>query len=210
LNFQKPKPDQALSGSEASEPASVDGNVKRITIFLGSFGVIMFVSLGILMAYLPLLASDVAHLDPSQIGILFGIRGIVQILTIMPLSKLADKVGKSLFIPLGMVVVALSMIVVAISRDYTMLLISIFIFSTGAAMYFPSVSAILAESVPVTWVGTAMGIFGLLEDVGWMIGPAVGGLLLNSWSIQSPFVFGGVVALLGIPLYSWGKRKGYV
>jgi len=210
LNFQKPKPSRALSGSEASEPASVDGNAKLITIFLGSFGVILFVSMGILMAYLPLLASDVAHLDPSQIGILFGMRGIIQILVMMPLSRLADKVGKSLFIPLGMVAVALSMIVVAISHDFTMLMIGIFIFSTGTSMYFPSVSAILAENVPVTWIGTAMGIFGFLEDVGWMIGPAIAGLLLNSWGLQSPFVFGGVVALLGVPLFLWGKRRKLV
>jgi len=210
LNFQKPKPAQALSGSEASKPVSVDGNAKSITIFMGSFGVIIFVSLGILMAYLPLFASDVANLDPSQIGILFGMRGIFQILVMMPLSRLADKAGKSLFIPLGMVVVALSMIVTAISRDFTMLMIGIFIFSTGASMYFPSVSAILAESVPATWIGTAMGIFGFLEDVGWMIGPAVGGLFLNSWGLQSPFVFGGVVALLGVPLFLWGKRRKLV
>lgn len=207
LNFQKPKPTQELSGSEASEPVSVDGNTKFTTFFLGSFGVIMFISLGILMTYLPLFASDVVHLDPSEIGILFGLRGIIQILIIMPLGRLADKVGKSLFIPLGMSVVALSMIVVAISRDYAMLLISVFLFSSGAGMYFPSVSAILAERVPVTWVGTAMGIYGLLEDVGWMIGPAVAGLLLNYWGLQSPFVFGGIVALLGIPLFLWGRRR---
>ena len=85
--------------------------------------------------------------------------------------------------------------------------VGVFLFATGAGMYFPSVSAILSESVPVTWVGTAMGIYGLLEDVGWMIGPAVGGLLLNYWSLQSPFVFGGIVALLGVPLFLWGRRR---
>ena len=73
-------------------------------------------------------------------------------------------------------------------------------------MYFPSVSAILSERVPATWIGTAMGIYGLLEDVGWMIGPAVGGLLLNYWDLKAPFIFGAIAALFGIPLYYVGKR----
>jgi MFS family permease len=102
------------------------------------------------------------------------------------------------------------MIMVVFSTNFTMLFIGIFLFGVSAGMYFPSASAILSASVPVTWVGTAMGIFGLLEDVGWMIGPAVGGLLLNYWPIQSPFVFAAIVATLGLPLYLVGKRRGYL
>jgi len=207
LHFKRPEPDQGSSEEGAHESAAAERSARITTLYLGSFGVIMFISLGVLMAYLPLLASDVVHLAPSQIGILFGLRGIIMAVLTIPLGRLLDKVGKSVFIPIGMVVVALSMITLAISRDYTMLLISVFLFAVGTGLYFPSVSAILAESVPVTWVGTAMGIYGLLEDVGWMIGPAVGGLLLNYWSIQSPFVFGGIMAFLGVPLFLWGRRK---
>jgi MFS family permease len=205
LHFRKPEPDQG--SVEGGESASTVGNSRLITFYLGSFGVIIFISLGVLMAYLPLLASDVVHLAPSQIGILFGLRGILMGVLTIPLGRLLDKVGKSVFVPIGMVVVALSMFTVVISRDYTLLLISILLYAIGTGLYFPSVSAILAESVPVTWVGTAMGIYGLLEDVGWMIGPAVGGFLLNYFTIQSPFVFGGIMAFLGVPLFLWGRRK---
>lgn len=206
LHFKQPKLEQAGSSDDVNGPSPVNGKSRLITIYLGSFGVIMFISLGVLMAYLPLYASDVVHLTPSRIGILFGLRGIIMGVISMPMTRLLDKVGKQIFVPLGMAVVALSMIVVAISHDYTMLLISIFLFALGSGMYFPSVSAILAESVPVTWVGTAMGIYGLLEDVGWMIGPAAGGLLLNYWGIQSPFVFGAIVSFLAVPLFLGGRH----
>ena len=206
LDYKKPNGAQEETKGSENRPAAVDGKAKLITFFLGSFGVIMFVSLGVLMAYLPLFASDVVHLAPSQIGILFGLRGVVQILTIMPLGRLADRVGKQIFIPIGMAIVAVSMVTVVFSRSYPMLLLSVFLYAIGAGMYFPSVSAILADNVPVSWVGTAMGIYGLLEDVGWMIGPAVGGLLLNYWDIRSPFVLSALVALLAIPLFAWGRK----
>jgi DHA1 family quinolone resistance protein-like MFS transporter len=206
LYFKRPEPAQAAAEGGEGKPASVDGNARLITFYLGAFGVIMFIALGISMTYLPLFASDIVHLAPSQIGILFGLQGIIQTVLILPLGRLADKVGKRVFIPVGMVVITISMFATAISRDFTMILISVFFFAAGAGMYFPSVSAILSERVPATWVGTAMGIYGLLEDVGWMIGPAVGGWLLNYWNLDAPFIFGGIAALLGIPLYYVGKR----
>jgi len=207
LHFKKPEPVQPLSEEGAGESAPSLGSARAITFFLGSIGMILFVSMGVVLAYLPLFASDVVHLAPSQIGILFGLRGIILALSVIPLSRLADKVGKPAFILMGIAVVTLSMIVVVISRDYTVLLISVFLFAIGTGMCFPSIAAILAENVPITWVGTATGIYGVLEDVGWMIGPAFGGLLLNYWGLQSPFVFGAIVAALGIPLYMWGRRK---
>jgi len=206
LHYERPEREHDSSVENATGAPVVDGHARLMTFFLGSFAVIMFIALGVAMTYLPLFASDVVKLSPSRIGILFGLRGIIQTLVLLPLGMMADKVGKRVFVPASMAVVALSMAAVVISRDFTMLLISVGLFAVGAGMYFPTVSAILSENVPVTWVGTAMGIYGLLEDVGWMIGPAVGGLLLNSWDLQAPFLFGAIIALLGVPLYFIGKR----
>jgi MFS family permease len=207
LHFKKPEPVQGLSEEGAGESVPSLRSARATTFFLGSIGLILFVSMGVVLAYLPLFASDVVHLAPSQIGILFGLRGIIMALSVIPLSRLADRTGKPAFILMGIAVVTLSMIVVVISRDYTMLLLSVFLFAIGTGMCFPSIAAILAESVPITWVGTATGIYGVLEDVGWMIGPAVGGLLLNYGGLQSPFVFGAITASVGIPLFLWGRRK---
>jgi len=207
LHYRNPKKEQAALGGEESAPTPVDRSTWRMTFFLGSFGVLMFISLGVLLAYLPLYASDVVHLEPSQIGILFGLRSILSALIVLPLGKLADRVGRPMFIPLGIAVVAVAMVVVGLSFSYGMLLVSMVIFALGMAMYFTSVSATLAENVPIIWVGTATGIYGLLEDFGWMLGPAVGGWLLTAYSIHTPFTFSAVMAALGVPLFLWGRRK---
>jgi len=207
FKFQKRDFDQAASPAEEVIPSSVNGSAKVVTYFLGSFGVILFISLGVYMAYLPLIATDVANLSPSAIGTFFGVRGLIQAFAMLPLSKLADKVGKNWFVPLSMAIVAVSMFLLAASQSYTLLMASTVLYAIGGAMYFPTVSAILSENVPVSWVGTAMGIYGLLEDVGWLLGPAIAGLLLNYWSVPSTFVFSGLSASLGIPLFLWGKQK---
>ena len=99
------------------------------------------------------------------------------------------------------------MFLLAASQSYALLMASTVLYAIGGAIYFPTVSAILSENVPVSWVGTAMGIYGLLEDVGWLLGPAAAGFLLNYWSVPSTFVFSGLSASLGVPLFLWGKQK---
>lgn len=207
LHYRNPKKEQAAKGGKESVHAPVDRKAWQTTFFLGSFGVLMFISLGVLLAYLPLYASDVAHLEPSQIGILFGLRGILSALIVLPLGRLADRVGRKVFIPLGIAVAAVAMAMMGQSYSFGMLLASMVVFAVGMAMYFTSVSAVLAASVPIVWVGTATGIYGLLEDLGWMIGPAVGGWLLGAYSIHTPFMFGAFAAALGVPLYLWGRRR---
>ncbi len=207
LHYRNPKKEQAANGGDESEHDPVDRKAWGTTFFLGSFGVLMFISLGVLLAYLPLYASDVAHLEPSQIGILFGLRGILSALIVLPLGRLADRVGRKVFIPLGIAVAAVAMAMMGQSYSFGMLLASMVIFAVGMAMYFTSVSAVLAASVPIVWVGTATGIYGLMEDLGWMIGPAVGGWLLGAYSIHAPFTFGAFAAALGVPLYLWGRRR---
>jgi MFS family permease len=207
LQFKKPAQAQGTPDYESHRPSLVEGNARHVTIFLGSFGVLMFISQGIMMTYLPLLATDVVNLAPSQIGILFGLQGIIQTISMLPLSRLADKVGKSVFIPLAMALMVLAMGAFMISRNFAMLLMGMFILAASSGMYFPIISAILSERVPVNVVGAATGIYGLSEAIGWMIGPAVGGWLLNYWTLQSPFAFAALTASLGIPLFFWGRRK---
>ena len=204
LTFKQPVPEE-LEDPDAPE-SNGNGDSLKMTFFISIFGVMIFVGKGVLQAYLPLYASDVAHLDPSQIGILFGLSSVLLAVTIMPLGKLADKVGKPVFVPLSMGILAVSMLMVAISHDFTLLVISLLLFALSNAMYFSSVSALLAENVPVVFVGTAMGIYGLLEDLGWMAGPAVGGLLLTTWDIHSPFLFSAAFSTLGVPIFLWGRR----
>lgn len=207
LQFMQPARARMPSDPEFHESIPLEGNARMVTVFLGSFGVLMFISQGIMMTYLPLLATDVVHLDPSQIGILFGLQGIIQTLSILPLSRLADKVGKSVFIPIAMALMSLAMGSFMISRNFAILLVGVFLLSVSSGLYLPIISAILSERVPKAVVGTATGIYGFSEAVGWMIGPAVGGLLLNYWSLQSPFAFAAFTASLGIPLFLWGRGK---
>ena len=63
----------------------------------------------------------------------------------------------------------------------------------------------ISESVPSHRQGIAMGVYGVFEDVGAMIGPAIGGFLWVSWGPKSPFLAAGLISVIGAILFVMAK-----
>jgi MFS family permease len=207
LNFQNHKTTRDEPISRTKQNVSVSREVKLFTISLGFIGTLFFVGYGIFATYLPLYASGVTQANTSQVGVLFGIRGLISTVAMLPVGRLADRKGKWTLMPFGVGIVALAMASIAFSRSYLMLVASVIIFSLGSAIYLPLGAALLSQSIPVFWTGTAMGIYGLMEDFGWMIGPAIGGMLWEGWSQQATFMFASIMALMGIPVILLVRRR---
>jgi MFS family permease len=202
LRFQRRRAAPDPGTPETAGAGARPRDALRYTFFLGSYGLIFFISFGIFDAYVPLYATSAVMADATKVGALFGLRGLVQTVLLLPMGRLADKRGKPIFMMAGMVTVALSTAGIAFSTSYTMLAACAVLFSLSMTLYFPSVAAMLAERIPVQGLGTAMGFYGLMEDVGWMMGPALGGMLWEAWGMQSPFLFGGAIAAVAAPTYA--------
>lgn len=200
LNFKKHKQGELKTSSAASEKKAVPKEAKTTTFFLGLIGILYFIAFGNLGTYLPLFATDVVGISTSQVGVLFGIRGLLTAILMLLLGKLVDRKDKWNFVLIGLTIVAISIAAIGLVSNYGMLIVLVLLFAGGSAIYFPAVTAILAHSVPMSWTGTAMGIFGFMEDIGWMLGPAIGGMLWVSVSKPSTFYFSGLAVLVAIPL----------
>ena len=206
LNFQKHQQHEMDPGYPAEKKPSVSLNTKLITLSLGFIGVLFFVGFGIFNTYVPLFSSQMG-INTSQIGILFGVKGLVSTIAMIPLGRFGDRHDKWVILSIGMGIVAVSLFRVAVSGTYGLLLASAILFALGSATYIPTITALLSHSIPVFWTGTAMGIFGFLEDLGWMLGPAIGGFLWAARGPQSPFFFASIVALMALPFAYVIKRK---
>jgi MFS family permease len=207
LNFQKHKQFAHADFDPATPKKGVSKDAKLTTYSLGLIGVLYFIAFGILGTYLPLFATEVVGLKTSQVGVLFGIRGLITALAMIPLGRLMDRKDKWSFVLLGLFIVACASVGIGLSRGYPILFMFVLLFAGGSAIYFPAITAILSHSVPVSWTGTAMGIFGFMEDIGWMIGPAIGGMLWVSISKPSAFWFSALAVAVAIPLAYFLKKR---
>ena len=144
LRFQRQRASPDAAASATLRAGSVGRKAWRYTLFLGSYGLIFFISFGIFDAYMPLFAASAVMADPAKIGALFGLRGLVQTVLLLPMGRLADKRGKSFFLPAGLGIVALATLGIALSTGYPMLAVCAILFSLSMTLYMPTVTAMLS------------------------------------------------------------------
>lgn len=207
MNFRKHKEVLDLSEYEQPKPTRISRDIKLATAGMGIIGMLYFISFGIFTTYMPLFASNVIGTSTSQVGMLFGIRGLISTAVLIPMGKLIDKKDKWIFLPLCFSAVALSMVGVAYSGSFIWLIASAAVFAFGVSIYSPTVTSILSHSVPVLWTGTAFGILGFLEDTGWMLGPAIGGFLWENMGEKTAFLFAAIATMFAIPFALYHKRN---
>lgn len=99
-------------------------------------------------------------------------------------GKLADKHGKKKIFIYGMVIITIGSFLCGIPVNFVFLIIGRMIQATGAAMVLSNNNAIVTEIALPTERGQALGILGSFSVVGGIIGPSIGGLIINvmRWS----------------------------
>ncbi|MBM7573407.1 MFS transporter [Aquibacillus albus] len=125
---------------------------------------------------------------------------LLMVMLCLPImGKLSDQYGKRRIHNMGYYVFGTGILLSALSFSLGFLLAARVIQGAGAAMLQAANMAIITESYPDEKRGKALGIIGTAVGVGALLGPSVGGLLINwfSWQllfwIQLPIVIVSIV-----------------
>jgi MFS family permease len=165
----------------------------RPFIVQSAIALVYFAAIG-LFPFLSLLAVEVAGLAATQVGILFTFGAVVNAVLLIPMGRLADHRSKRTMMIAGLLVTAAGQAVVALSNGFPQLAIGLIIQSTGGAMFGPAAVALLSENIPAARQSTAMGIYGGCEDVGVIIGSALGGVIWSALGATPTFLLVGTTA----------------
>jgi len=149
-------------------------------------------SIGVVAPFLPLLAVDVAGATATDVGILFTASALVNAALLIPIGRLSDRTNKKGMMIAGLLVTAAGMAGIALAKDFPGLIAAVITESVGGAIFGPAAVARLSETVPSNWQNTAMGIYGGCEDIGVVVGSALGGLVWSSLGPTSAFLLVGM------------------
>jgi DHA1 family multidrug resistance protein-like MFS transporter len=157
----------------------------RSRLFLAQcvIGVLCWTSIGVVGPFLPLMAVDVAGLDATHVGILFTIGALVSATMLVPMGRLSDRGNKRYMMVSGLLVAAAGLAGLALAKNFAGFIGATVVQSIGNAMFNPAAVSLLSDTVPRNWQNTAMGIYGGCEDMGIVIGSALGGFI---WSAVGP------------------------
>jgi EmrB/QacA subfamily drug resistance transporter len=115
----------------------------------------------------------------------------------LSMGRLADMIGKKLLYMTGFVVFTIGSVLCGISPSVYWLIGFRVVQAVGGAMALALGAAIITEAFPGSERGKALGVSGLIVSLGIVVGPTLGGLLLDSLSWHWIFLVNLPVGILG-------------
>ncbi|MFT8315530.1 MAG: MFS transporter [Clostridium sp.] len=103
-------------------------------------------------------------------------------------GKLSDKFGKVIIFNYGFLIFGLGSFLCTISQSLSFLVFSRIVQAVGAAMYMSANQSIIAVVFPQNERGRALGLLGSTVAIGTMLGPALGGIMVQLFNWQSIFI----------------------
>lgn len=167
--------------------------------------VMIAVSLGIFLATIDgsivnvALPTLVRELQTDFATVQWVVLAYLLTLTTLMLSvgRLADMLGKKSIYGTGFVVFTLASALCGLAPTVVWLIGFRVLQAVGAAMVFALGSAIVTEAFPPQERGQALGITGLIVSLGIVIGPTLGGILIEGFSWHWIFFVNVPVGILG-------------
>ncbi len=147
-------------------------------------------------------------IDKSMVAYLFSLNGLLIILFQMPITKALKKLGYTLSIVVGGISFALGYAILLFANEYLHLIGSVVFITLGEMFIFPVIIASASNRAPDNELGAYMGFWSTFQGMGYSLGPAWGGFLLDNfqrgaWAVLS------LQSLLAAFLFCINPEKTY-
>lgn len=168
-----------------------------LVIFVTVF--IDLVGFGIVIPVLPYYAEGTKFgATPSQVGLLFASYSIMQLIFAPVLGRLSDKHGRRPVLLASLLGTALGFFILGFATTLWMLFLGRIIDGVSGGN-ISTAQAYIADVTTKENRAKGMGLIGAAFGLGFVLGPAIGGIL-SRWGINVPFMFAGALALANVVL----------
>ncbi len=116
---------------------------------------------------------------------------------VLMFGKIADIIGKSVVFQYGFLIFSLGSFMCGISKTASFLILSRVVQAFGAAMFMSSNQGIIASVFPKNERGRALGFSATTVALGTMLGPPIGGIMVEAFNWQSIFLINIPIGIIG-------------
>lgn len=142
---------------------------------------------------------------PKEIGIVFGVQGLMMAaLQGKLVGVLVAKFGELALLSFGITLLTLGFSVASQADAVPLVIISFFCIISGATICSPVLNSILSKRVPAQYRGKVMGTSSAMGSWGRVIGPLIAGVVLT----QSGYVIAwGIGIIIGFIFILWPLKE---
>ncbi|WP_455463326.1 MFS transporter [Candidatus Hodarchaeum mangrovi] len=171
-------------------------------IIPGIFNFVDRLHIGFILLILPLMLQLELGVEPGLRGMVLGLFATPFILLQYPIGNLSDKYGRFRFLIIGSVFTTIMLMIMGFLAQISFLVLIIgFIFlGIGNGITGPPAMALVGDVIDPAENALGMGFFNLMGNIGIIIGPLLGGFLVDSTNFIITFFLAGVIEILSLSI----------
>jgi MFS family permease len=194
-----------------SPPGSARAGVAEVLRFpevravvAGSF--VIMLGFGILAPVLPLYARtfDVGY---DQVGILTSAFALTRLMFDLVAGRMVDRFGERAMASAGALILSGSTAAAALAPTFNLLVVFRAVGGIGSALFFAALFSYLLRTVPGDKMGRAMAAYYGSFNMGFIVGPPLGGILVDRFGYVSPLWVYAATCAVAAGLYFRFIRK---
>lgn len=126
----------------------------------------------------------------------------------LPAGWLADRIGPTILITLGILGVAVGGLFVGFSHTYILLIIAMVFMGLMAGGYHPASTPLISMSVPVNMRGRALGLHLIGGNSSFFLAPIIAGAIAAVWGWRGSYITLAIpTAILGVFFFIYLSRR---
>ncbi len=157
-----------------------------------------FLTFGIRTSLVPLFVVEALLRGPGLAGIGFLVAAATQAISLVFAGRIADQRGRRPAMLIGMMTTALGAVLLALSAEPILFLVSMGVLGVGTAFLGAAPAAVVGDVMGKQRGGTVVAVFQMIADVGAIAGPLLAGLLADRLGYHWALASAAVLCLVGV------------
>lgn len=178
----------------------------RFIIFCGAIALCTILA-GQMMAVLPVYMKDQFGLGETFYGWVMTTNAGMVVLLQLPITRMTQRVPRLYLTAAGAMLYALGVFSVGFGSAFPHFIAAMVVYTFGEMILVPTSTAVTADLAPAEMRGRYMGILGLTWNIGFGIGPIVGGLISDRISPSAIWPITALTGLLAAIIFLALKRN---
>jgi MFS family permease len=171
-----------------------------VFIFGRACGIVIFIS------FMPILLMTKLGLSGVEVGIVMASSSVVMTLCLRPLGKLTDCCSRTALVMVGGGMVSGLYLLIPLATTFYHVLVLGVAIGLFSGLSQPASTALLVDEGQRFGTGYAVGLFNASLNLGFVVGPLVGAILLGFEGLASVFYVAGLCGLLAVILFGLSTR----
>jgi MFS family permease len=180
---------------------------RRFVIFC-SLTLLVFITQSQWLATLSVYAADRLGTSTAQLGVVFGINGLMVVVFQLAVTRALRRVTLVGMMILGAGIYALAFFALGFITSYWQLIAGMAGITLAELVVSPASVAMASLIAPPGRTGRYMGIYSLTTSFGWSAGPFLGGVLLDVWEGRPVLLWASISAFALAAAFGFARFRG--